>query len=148
MESERKKLRFRWRVCMVQDQLNVKMDGEVIRKLRLYFSGEIGYHLERKARELISEMEDAPKVFRKEFVVHEEGFYVCYAPGKFMDRKQFDRLTCAVPKDVPLTSELLVRLVNGEVEAWRKEASQKGTWPGKVLSNGKTVFFDSIIKDL
>ena len=118
-------------MCYMKAKLNIEMEAEIVTKLRKYFPGEIGYHLEKKAVEFIAEMEEPPKPFRKEFVIHEEGIWICYAPGKYMGRSQFDRLSARIPKGVLMTSDLIVRMISGEVEAWRT-VSKTGLWPGKV----------------
>lgn len=119
-------------IGMSHEQLNLKIDSEVAAKLRKYFPGQIGALLEQKARELIAEMEEAPKPIAKSFQIYEDGPHICYAPQKFMDRKQYLRLTSTIPHGVEITSELIVSILSGKIQAYQAVPSKKGTWPGKV----------------
>lgn len=118
---------------MTKTSITISLESNTVDKLRKFFPGRISDILELKALDAINEMENPVKktIVERPFELSEDSMYVNYAPGKFMDKKAFYGLVQTVPKDVPITSKLVLEILAGTLKAHQAIPSQKETWPGK-----------------
>lgn len=119
---------------MPKELLSLRIESKIVEKLRKYFPGKISELLEKKAEELIQEMEDPSQktmsFSEAPFQMREDGPYIEYALKKFCDRQTYEKALNELSiLGLPVNSMTISKMIDTPAPT---VPSKSGTWPGKV----------------